>query len=124
MLYSNCILQVYVSECIDVEWVGYIIMAYAVSSSLGGFATGKLLGLVNYNIAALGNLAIHIAVMLFLIIWEREPNYAVIFTVPSIWGLCFGAWLTITISEFFTLLYIFSQLHTFLQYSYNYMCCI
>ena len=88
------------------EWVGYIIMAYAVSSSLGSFVSGKLLGLVNYNIAALGNLFVHTAVMLFLIIWERQPSYAIIFTVPFIWGLCFGAWLTITISEFFTLLWL------------------
>lgn len=74
-------------------------MAYAVSSSLGSFVSGKLLGLVNYNVVAVGNLGIHTAVMSFLIIWEREPNYAIIFIVPFIWGICFGAWLTITISK-------------------------
>ena len=96
----NCSLQVYVTECIGVDFVGYIIISYAVSSSLGGFIVGKLLGLVNYNIVAIGNLIIHTAVMLFLIIWERESNYAIIFIVPFIWGFCFGAWLTITISKF------------------------
>ena len=75
-------------------------MAYAVSSSAGSFVSGKVLGLVNYNIVAMGNLAIHTAVMLFLIIWEREPIHGILFAVPFIWGLCFGAWLTITISKF------------------------
>ena len=96
----NCSLQVYVTECIGVDFVGYIIISYAVSSSLGSFVVGKLLGLVNYNIVTIGNVIIHVAVMLFLIIWEREPNYAIIFVVPFIWGLCFGSWLTITISKF------------------------
>ena len=87
-------------------------MSYAVSSSLGGFVVGKLLGLVNYNIVAIGNLIIHIAVMLFLIVWEREPNHAILFIVPFIWGFCFGAWLTITISKF-----LYAKLY------YN-MCCV
>jgi len=93
-------LQVYVGECIGVHFVGYIIMVYGVSSSLGSFISGKLLGVVHYNVVAIGNLVIHIGIMLFLIIWEREPNYFVLFIVPFIWGFNFGAWLTTTISKF------------------------
>lgn len=75
-------------------------MAYGVSSSLGSFVYGKLLGLVDYNIAVIGNVIIHCGIMLFLIIWERQSNYIVLFLVPILWGFPYGGWLTISYSEF------------------------
>ena len=74
-------------------------MAYGVSSSLGSFVYGKLLGLVDYNIAVIGNVIIHCGIMLFLIIWERQSNYIVLFLVPILWGFPNGGWLTISYSE-------------------------
>lgn len=91
--------KVYIAECIGVHFVGYIIMAYGVSSSLGSFLDGKLLGLVNYNILVIENVALHCGIFLFLIIWERQSNYFVLFLVPLICGFCNGAWLAIIYSE-------------------------
>jgi len=75
-------------------------MAFGVGNSVGGFIYGRLLGLVNYNIVVIGNVILHAGVMLFLLVWEREPDNIVLFFVPSIWGFCVGAWLAINVSKF------------------------
>lgn len=66
---------------------------------MGSVSYGKLLGLVDYNIAVIGNVTLHCGIIVFLIIWERQSNYMVLFLVPSLWGFCNGAWLTISYSE-------------------------
>ena len=74
-------------------------MTYGVTSSLGSFIFGKLLGLVNYNILVIANVTLHSGIILFLIIWERQSQYELLFLVPSIWGICIGAWLAISYSK-------------------------
>ena len=76
-------------------------MTYGVSSSTGSIIYGKLLGLVNYNIMVIGISSLYAGIMLFVIVWERESNYIILFLVPVIWGFCNGALLTNSFSKLY-----------------------
>jgi len=56
--------QVYVVECVGIHVVGYITMTYGSSGTLGNFVTGKLLGLLPYDLVVIGNCVIHFGIML------------------------------------------------------------
>jgi len=75
--------------------IGYIIMTYGSSGTLGNFVAGKVLGLLPYSFVVIGNCIIHFGIMLFVILWERTPNYLIVFLVPLIWGFPYGSWVTI-----------------------------
>ena len=92
-------LQTYVAECVGVHVVGYAIMMYGIGNSLGGFISGKILSLGIKTLLVLATLALHLATMIFLIFWEREPILPVILFVPLLWGLCDGSWITICSSK-------------------------
>ena len=92
-------LQTYVAECLGVHFVGYVIMVFALSSSVGSIICGRILGYVNYNIVVIVNAAFHAGTIVFLTIWEREPNFVVLFLIPIICGICVGAWLAISYSK-------------------------
>ena len=79
-------------------------MTYGVTSSIGSVLYGKLLGLVNYNIMVIGITSLYAGIILFVIIWEKEPNYIILFLVPVIWGLCNGALLANSVSKFINII--------------------
>ena len=74
-------------------------MTYGVGSTLGSFLLGKLLGLINYNIAVIGNVTLNSGIVFFLFIWKKQPQHTVLFLVPLIWGFCNGSWLAISCSK-------------------------
>ena len=74
-------------------------MTYGLSNSVGSIICGRILGYVNYNIVVIVNAAFHAGTIVFLIIWEREPNIIVLFLIPIIYGICVGAWLAISYSK-------------------------
>ena len=82
------------SECVGVHIVGYTIMMYGLGSALGSFITGKLLALGMKVVLVLGALALHLAIMLFLVIWKREPILLLLLFVSALWGICDGTWVT------------------------------
>ena len=75
-------------------------MTYGVSSALGSFILGKLLGLINYNIAVTGNVTLNSGIIFFLFIWKKQSQHMVLFLIPLIWGFCNGAWIAISCSKF------------------------
>lgn len=93
-------LQTYVAECMGVHVVGYAIMVYGIGGTLGSFISGKLLALKAQCVVILGTLFIHLIIILFLVIWEREPIMLLILFVSLVWGTCDGSWITICNSKF------------------------
>jgi len=83
-----------VSECVGVHVVGFTIMMYGLGSALGSFVTGKLLALEMKALLELGGLVLHLAIMLFLVIWEREPILLLLLFLGALWGICDGTWVT------------------------------
>ena len=92
-------LQTFVAECAGVHMVGYATMIYGLSSSLGSFASGKLLALEAKFQIVLIALTLHLSIFLFLIVWEREPLLPILLTIPFLYGICDGTWMTVCSSK-------------------------
>ena len=76
-------------------------MVYGLTSTLSSFLTGKiyLAYLPRYVVAILTSL-MTLALVTFLLAWEREPSYAFIFVFISLWGVTDGQWNTFAPSKF------------------------
>ena len=94
------LLQDYISQCVGVHIVGYATMAYGLIASLSGFLTGKvyLAYLPRYVVATMTCL-MTLALLTFLLVWEREPSYVFIFVFISLWGVADGQWNTFAPSK-------------------------
>ena len=92
-------LQTYVAECVGVHVVGYAIMVYGLGTSLGSFISGKLLSLGAKSLVVLGTLVLHLSILIFLAIWEREPILLAILFIVLLWGFCDGSWMTVCSSK-------------------------
>ena len=82
--------------------MGYVFIVYGAASAAAGITVGKIIGTVSITVMSLLNLCLNIALVAFLLIWEREPNYAVIFVMATLWGICEGSWITMTNSKSLT----------------------
>ena len=88
------------AECLGVHVVGYAIMLYGIGGTLGSFVSGKLLALKTERLLVLGNLFIHLIIILFLVNWDREPITVLLLFISLVWGTCDGSWITIFNSKF------------------------
>jgi len=75
-------------------------MVYALFSGISSFLTGKiyLAHLPRYVVAIVTTL-ITLSLLMFLIIWERQPSYVFVFTFIALWGTVIGQWITVTASK-------------------------
>ena len=89
----------YIAECVGVHIVGYVFIIYGAASAMAGIAVGKILGYVSLTLVSLWNVCLNVGLVSFLLIWEREPNYFVMFTVAVLWGICDGSWTTLASSK-------------------------
>ena len=79
--------------------MGYVFIVYGAASAAAGITVGKIIGTVSITLMSLLNVCLNIGLVAFLLIWEREPNYTVIFVMAILWGLCEGSWMTMTNSK-------------------------
>ena len=92
-------MQVYIAECVGVHFVGYVFIVYGAASAVTGVCVGKILGYVSITSVSLFIVCLNIGLVASLLIWEREPNYFVIFAMAILWGICDGSWGTLTSSK-------------------------
>ena len=84
----------------DLTWNDpYAIMVYGLGNSLGSFISGKLLSLGAKSLVVLGTLVLHLSILIFLAIWEREPILLAILFIVLLWGFCDGSWMTVCSSK-------------------------
>ena len=93
----------YIAECVGVHIVGYVFIVYGAASAVAGISVGKIIGTVSITLVSLLNVCLNIGLVAFLLIWEREPNYAVIFVMTILWGICEGSWITMTNSKWLSI---------------------
>eukprot|EP00731_Ephydatia_muelleri_P023291 Em0015g874a len=90
--------EIYVSECVGVSRVGFMIIAFGLTSAVMSVLLGKILKyaprFVFVNVAGLMN----ILLMIFLLKWDRTPSYVLIFLFPVVWGAADGIWSTVSAS--------------------------
>lgn len=76
-------------------------MVYGLTATVSGYLTGKvyLAYLPRYLVAILTSL-MTLALVTFLLVWEREPSFVFIFVFISLWGISDGHWNTFASSKF------------------------
>ena len=92
--------QRYVTECVGVEFVGVCIITMGAFATLGGFGSGWLMRFTTSYVMVLVCIGgLEVGSLLFLIVWERQPSFAVIVVVSAIFGLCYGLNATVALGE-------------------------
>ena len=101
--------QVYITECVGVKWVGFSSMCFGVSSAAGSLFIGKILSHIPRFVVMLLNWLLMLSLMVFLLVWDREPNLAVVFVIPILWGFCDSIWNTVTTSKSLISIYLYTM---------------
>ena len=87
------------SDCIGVHWIGFVDAAFAVTTASVSLAAGKLAKIVPTYALIVAAVVIQGGVVFFLLFWERNPSYVIVFAVAGAWGLGDGIWSTQVIGE-------------------------
>ena len=94
-LASRSPLQVFISRCIGVQWVGFVIIAYGITSALNSLVTGRLVKHIPDYLFIYSAVIANVGLMLFLILWERQPSFIAVFGFALCWGVTVGVWNTL-----------------------------
>ena len=71
--------------------------------------TGRLFKCVPQFLIVYPFAAVMTGTVVFLLFWEREPNYLILFTFVAVLGMCEGMWFNIppSMSKFITMIILF-----------------
>ncbi len=89
---SLLFIQVYVSDCIGIYWIGFCQCCFGIGSAVSAFLNGFLVRYVPQYILVYIGALINVATIIFLFIWERQPSYYIVFIVLLLWGYSEGLW--------------------------------
>ena len=81
--------------------MGYVFIVYGAACAAAAVIVSKMLGTVSITLLSLLNLCLSIGLVAFLLMWERQPNYPVMFIVAILWGICDSNWITLTSSKYY-----------------------
>ena len=95
-------MQVYISECVGVRWVGFSLTVFGIFSGLISLVTGRLYKYVPTSLLFYTSITISLAMSFFLIFWKRVPSLIVVFGLSVGWGWVDGACQTLGESEYNT----------------------
>lgn len=92
--------QRYVTECVGVEFVGVCIITMGAFATLGGFGSGWLMRFTTSYVMVLVCIGgLEVGSFIFLIVWTRQPSFAVIVVISAVFGLCYGLNATVALGE-------------------------
>ena len=80
------------SDCLGVQWIGYVIVSYSISGAVAGIVVGRIYRFVPEVLLIYAGVILGGSLTLFLIFWNRVPSYLVAFSFAIGWGLCDGVW--------------------------------
>lgn len=93
-------MQVYVTECVGIEFVGMSVIVWGVFAILGCFGSGWLMRYTtSYMMVWVCIGGLEVGSLVFLIAWERQPSFGVIVTISAVFGLCFGLIATVELGK-------------------------
>ena len=93
-------MQMYITECVGVEFVGIAVIIWGVLNTLGGFSAGLLMRcMASYVIVLMAIGLGQIGSFVFLIVWVRQPSFIVVVIISAIFGLCYGVNTTTALSK-------------------------
>ena len=98
--HSILLFQVFISDCIGVHWIGFCQISFGIGSAVSAFLNGFLARFIPQYILVYIGALVNIGTVIFLLVWERQPNYYIVFIVLLLWGYCEGLWSSVPPSKF------------------------
>ena len=84
-------LQMYISECIGVEFVGISVILWGTFAGLGSFSVGWLVRYVAAYVMVVFTIGLgQMGAIVFLITWVRQPSLTAVTIMSAISGVCYG----------------------------------
>jgi uncharacterized membrane protein len=80
----------FVSECLGVGIIGPVTMVFGAVAAISSFIAGRVSVYTTRTALAVFAGSLQVAVTLFLMIWEREASYFVVFAMGAAQGLIYG----------------------------------
>ena len=74
-------------------------MTFGIGGALTAFAAGSVVKYIPQYFIVYTFMAINLGIVIFLILWDREPSYVASFLILFGWGACEGIWNSIPPSE-------------------------
>ena len=94
------LIQMYITECVGIEFVGISVIVWGAFATLGSFGSGWLMRFTtSYAMVLVCIGMLEIGSFVFLIVWERQPSFEVICILSAIFGLCYGVNATVALGE-------------------------
>ena len=90
------LLQAYVASKLGVEWIGYAMLCFGASNTIGSLLVG-ILGKYTGRIPMfLASFILNLGTIAFLQFWSWQGDvmFSVFFIVPAVWGICDAIWHT------------------------------
>ena len=100
ILHTHTHTQVYVANCFGIYQVGFIIIAFGLTSAVMSFVYGRIVKYVPRLFIFVFGSTINIILLVFLLVWSLAPSYIVIFMFAIGWGIADAVWNTMVTSEF------------------------
>lgn len=79
--------------------MGFVFTTYSAASGIISVIIGRLYKFVPFCLFILIAVIVSLTLSFFLIFWEREPNFIVIFGFTIGWGWCDASWQTVNQSK-------------------------
>ena len=99
LLLQTFLLQVYISDCLGVCYVGYALAVFGLVAALSSYVVGLSVKYVPRFVVVLIGLFTYVGLLVFLLLWERESSYMyvrlVVFLFCAAWGFGDAIWNTI-----------------------------
>nr|XP_033791266.1 protein unc-93 homolog A [Geotrypetes seraphini] len=87
--------KAYVTCVLGIQFVGYVMICFGISTSLCSFICGKISQYTGRTALLAIATAINIACIVSLLLWKPLPNqFAVFFVFPALWGFADAIWQT------------------------------
>lgn len=73
-------------------WVGFCQVSFGIGSAVSALLNGYLVKIVPQYMIVYFAAFLHFGNLVFLLVWQRRPNYYVNFIVLLVWGYSEGQW--------------------------------
>ena len=90
------------SECLGLGAVGLAVIVFCFGFMVSSLSVGWISRYTSRSgIVVLAALS-QAGMILFMVFWERQPSYLMVFLVSLGWGVVDGVWMTLPASKYFS----------------------
>lgn len=71
-----------------VEWIGFVLAVFGASGAISAYVTGRIVRYLPQCIIVYISIIGSFGISFFIIFWEKQSSFVVIFLFAAIWGWC------------------------------------